>query len=110
MLRKRNLRPLLQKRTSLEKYLIKLRPLLKGSLILRSQACGKPNCSCHKEGRKHNNWYLCASLENKYRQIYIPTKSYIKAKTWSQNYQRAQRIIDKLTLINVKILRTKEKS
>ncbi|OIO72448.1 MAG: hypothetical protein AUJ85_10265 [Elusimicrobia bacterium CG1_02_37_114] len=110
MLRRRNLRALLKKQSLLKKELFKLGPLLKGSLDLRAQVCGKFNCICHLKGKKHKILVLCVSLEKKFRQIYVPIRNYSIARTWSKNYQRAERIIDKLTLINVKILRTKEKS
>lgn len=109
MLRRRNLRPLFQKQRLLKNQFVKLGPILKGSLTLRLQICGKTNCICHRKGKKHKIPVLCASLDNKFRQIYIPARNYHKAYIWSKNYQRAERIIDKLTLINVQILRAKEK-
>jgi len=45
--------------------------LIRGSLNLRLQKCGKPNCHC-AQGAPHQVLYLVQSQEGKKRQIFVP--------------------------------------
>ena len=91
----------------LSSKLKKLYPkIIKGAVIKTERTCGKPNCHC-ATGKKHIIYYIALKLKGKLKIFYIKQNSFKKALIWSKNYQKAKSIVDKLTLLNIKILQSK---
>jgi len=63
-----------ESRSKLKPY-ISYRELLKGSLSIRKQKCGKPNCKCAKTSYRHICFYLARRKEGKIEQLFIPKKA-----------------------------------
>lgn len=76
---------------------------IRGSLVVMNRFCGKPNCRCLK-GQKHRAIYLSQSFNGKTRMIYIPQQAAKKAAEYIQNYQKAKRILNIISDINIKLI------
>lgn len=77
--------------------------IIRGTVVKTTRTCGKPNCRC-QIGKKHVVYYIILQLKNKPNFFYIKKDIFKRAKQWSKNYQRAKALVDKLTLVNIKIL------
>ena len=76
---------------------------IRGSLVVMSRFCGKPNCRCLK-GQKHKAIYLSRSFKGKTKMIYLPQHAAKKAAEHIKNYRKAKGILNMLSDINIKLL------
>lgn len=98
------------KRKLLTAKIRKLYPnVIRGTVVTTQLTCGKPNCHC-QAGRKHIVHYITLKLKGKSKIFYIKKNSIKKASIWSKNYQKTKSIVDKLTLLNIKILQNISKN
>jgi uncharacterized protein DUF6788 len=81
--------------------------VLRGTLSVRKNTCGKPNCCCTR-GEPHIALYLVQSQKGKPRQLFIP-------KTWEQrvrqavtDYQELQKLVEELSEIEWKHVENRE--
>ncbi len=98
-----NAETLLNRRKKALKKMPKLEESIRGSLLVMSRFCGKPNCCCLK-GQKHKAIYLSQSFKGRTRMVYIPKASEKKASEYIQNYQKIKSILNILSDINIKLL------
>jgi len=98
------------KQNKLGEEIKKLCPLfLKGSVVKISRLCGKKYCRCFTEGKKHVTWCLSVKFKGKSKIFSFPQDKLEDAKKWSKNYQKLKSLINKLTFVNIQILRQKTK-
>lgn len=79
------------------KPVISYREFLKGSLTIRKQRCGKPNCKCAKTRYRHLCLYLTRYRDGRSEQLFIPRDKEALVRQWVKNYQDAQELIEKIS-------------
>lgn len=88
-------------RKVLEDKLLKMKSILKGSLIKRYIVCGDPNCKC-AAGKPHGPYYyLSKKVKGKTKLIYLSNKE--EQKEMAQNYRLFQGSLMRIRRINRKI-------
>lgn len=81
--------------------------LLRGSLTVRKNTCGKANCRCAR-GDPHLALYLTQSHNGKPRQLYVPREWVERVRQAVSDYQELQRLVDELSEIEWKHLENRE--
>jgi len=94
-------------RSKLKPY-ISYQELLKGSLSVRRQKCGKPNCKCAKTSYRHICLYLIRRKDGKFEQLFIPKDKEELVRQWVNNYRNVQEMIEKISSIYWERLRKKD--
>jgi len=94
-------------RSKLKPY-ISYQELLKGSLSVRRQKCGKPNCKCAKTSYRHICLYLIRRKDGKIEQLFIPKDKEELVRQWVNNYRNVQEMIEKISSIYWERLRKKD--
>jgi hypothetical protein len=87
-----------ESRSRLKPY-ISHRELLKGSLTVRRQKCGKPNCKCASSDYRHICLYLTRRKDGKIEQLFIPKEKEELVRQWVNNYQDVQKLLEKISSI-----------
>lgn len=87
-----------ESRSKLKPY-ISYREFLKGSLNLRKQKCGKPNCKCAKISYRHICLYLARRKDGKIEQLFIPKEKEELVRRWVRNYHDVQELLEKISSI-----------
>jgi len=85
-------------RSKLKVY-ISYQELLKGSLSVRRQKCGKPNCKCAKTSYRHICLYLIRRKDGKFEQLFIPKDKEELVRQWVNKYRKVQEMIEKISSI-----------
>lgn len=80
---------------------------LRGTLSLRTRACGKLNCRCAR-GERHASLYLVQSHSGKMRQICVPKAWEDRVRQAVQDYQQMQRLIEEVSELEWKRLRERK--
>jgi len=70
--------------------------LLRGTLSIRSQTCGKATCRCAR-GQFHVSLYLVQSHHGKPRQLYIPKEWEERVRQAVKDYQELQALVEALS-------------
>jgi len=70
--------------------------LLRGSLTIRNNTCGKPNCCCSR-GEPHLSLYLTQSRNGKPRQLFVPKSWEARVRQAVKDYQELQELIEELS-------------
>lgn len=99
----RNLAVLTKKRRSLRKSLVKIYPILRGSVVTLGVKCGNPNCKCAK-GKTHPSVYFSISKKGRTKIVYLGKGVQAQAEQWVANYAKQKEIVDRLTEVNLEIL------
>lgn len=94
-------------RSKLKPY-ISYQELLKGSLSVRRQKCGKPNCKCAKTSYRHICLYLIRRKDGKFEQLFIPKDKEELVRQWVNNCRNVQEMIEKISSIYWERLRKKD--
>lgn len=96
------------RRQQLRDELATLGPVLRATVIERFTQCGKGNCKCMR-GEKHGPaYYLAVSYaKGRTRQVYIPKALRPVAETWVRNYHQALDLLEKMSSIDLELLRRK---
>ena len=105
----KNLKELIRKRAKLIAEMEKLSQLLHGSWVKRYSVCSRPGCKCHQGKRHGPRYYLVINEKGRQRQKYISNSLVQTALTGLAQYRRLQEIVDKLTLINMKMMKEAER-
>ncbi len=85
--------------------IMQLQDALHGSIVERYTTCQRPTCHCHK-GKKHGPRHYLAINENGHqRPKYIRTADLDRARQGVANFHRIQGYLDRLTALNLEILR-----
>lgn len=79
--------------------------LLRGSVSLVQRLCGKPNCACATEGRKHPARLLSVKLQGRTRLISVAAEQEAEVRRAIRTYRRLAETIDALTAINLDLLK-----
>ena len=75
--------------------------VIRGSLVVMSRVCGKPNCRCRK-GPKHVSLYLSRSHKGRTSMMYIPRKNEAEVKEASLRYHAITNLLNQLSEIHLK--------
>jgi len=70
--------------------LVRLAPMVPGSLYRLRRKCGKPTCRC-AQGELHETWVLSRSEQGKSRLYTVPAPDRAAVREWSAQYRRYQR-------------------
>lgn len=81
--------------------------LIRGSLTVRKNTCGKANCRCAR-GEPHLSLYLTQSHNGKPRQLYVPKSWEERVRRAVSDYQELQQLVEELSEIEWKHLENKE--
>jgi hypothetical protein len=83
------------------------RRLLRGTLSIRKNTCGKTNCRCAR-GEPHIALYLVQSQKGKPRQLFIPREWEERVRQAITDYQELQKLIEELSELEWKRLENRE--
>lgn len=78
--------------------------IIKGTLVLMHNKCGKPNCKC-KKGERHICLALSRYVKGKTKMTYIPKVIEKEAREFVQNYKGMMKCINELSGINIEIMK-----
>ena len=70
--------------------------LLRGTLTIRKNTCGKPNCCCTR-GQPHLSLYLTQSQNGKPRQLFVPKGWEARVRQAVEDYRELQKLIEELS-------------
>jgi hypothetical protein len=104
MLTPRDRRKLEQQRDALLGELRGLGNLMRGTLGEVHVKCGRPGCAC-AEGRKHRKVHLSVNLHGRTRSCYVGQERKAQVAPLLAEYERAWRLINALTAVNLALLR-----
>ena len=93
-----------RQRDALIEQLHGLGNLMRGSLVQAHVKCGRKGCEC-EQGEKHEKVHLCLNLHGRTRNLYVGRTREEAVAGLVQEYQRARRIIEELTEVNLDLLR-----
>ncbi len=94
---------LMKERYRLENENLRIRYMLKGSLITHYKKCGSSSCIC-REGKLHGPyWYLSYKEGDKSNLRYINVKNLVKVERLAKNYKRFQSNLARINKINGEI-------
>jgi len=101
----KTIKELLEERSVLLSELCSLQGMLHGSWVKRFSLCSRPDCKCHT-GQKHGpRHYLVINEKGRQRQKYIPNSQVAAALKGVDEYKRACEIIDRITRINLALMK-----
>ena len=101
----RTLKKLLNERARLLVELGTLPHMLHGSWVERYSVCSRPGCRCHSGQRHGPRHYLVVNEDGRQRQKYVPNSQVAAAKAGLTEYRRAREIIDRITQINLMLMK-----
>ena len=79
--------------------------VLHGSWVERFSTCSRSSCKCH-EGKRHGpRRYLVINEDGRQRQKYIPNAQVHAALEGVQQHHRLLEIVDKITRINLALMK-----
>jgi len=98
---------LIDERSRLLSELASLSHMLHGSWVERFSVCSRANCKCHRGHRHGPRHYLVVREKGRQRQKYVPNSQVRAAKTGLAEYHRVTEIIDRITHINLALMKEK---
>lgn len=101
----KTLKKLLDERARLLAELSTLSHMLHGSWVERFSVCSRAGCGCHKGHRHGPRHYLVVREGGGQRQKYVPTSQVDAAQAGVTEYRRAQEIVDRITHINLTLMK-----
>ena len=81
--------------------------LLRGTLSVRNQTCGKESCRCGR-GEPHISLYLVQSHNGKPRQLYVPKEWEERVRRAVKDYQELQILLEEISEAEWRRLTRKE--
>jgi len=84
--------------------------VLRGTFIEVYLECIRPRCKCHK-GKKyrHGPYYRVSYGKGKrVHHIYVPLAWKEKAQEWTRNYQKIWDAIEKISALNIEMMKVKK--
>jgi len=91
------------------KNLLCLGEIVRGTFIEVYLECMRESCKCH-QGKKyrHGPYYrISYGKGQSVHHIYVPLKWKRIAKVWTGNYKKVWKAIEKISLINIKLMKLK---
>jgi len=104
MLRERDRGKLEQHRDALLAELRGLGNLMRGTVVEVGVKCGRPGCMC-EQGAKHRKVHLSLNLGGRTRGCYLGEERAAAVAPLIAEYERAWRLINELTAVNIELLR-----
>ncbi len=101
----KTLKKLLNERARLLGEMGTLSRMLHGSWVERFSVCSRPGCRCHSGDRHGPRHYLVVREDGRQRQKYIPNSQVPAAQAGLAEYRRVLEIIDRITHINLKLMK-----
>jgi hypothetical protein len=96
-----------RRRRSRVAQMVTHRRLLRGSLTIRKNTCGKPNCRCGR-GEPHLSLYVTHSHNGRPRQLFVPKSWEARVRQAVEDYQELQKLIEELSEIEWQHLEHRE--
>ena len=78
--------------------------LMRGSVVESSRKCGRPNCVCEREGKRHTRKSLSVNLGGKTRSVYLDAERDAVATSGTAAYRGMRELVDQLTEVNLALL------
>jgi len=103
-----NIKKLANERSQLLAELETLSLVLHGSWVERYSTCSIKTCKCHKGARHGPRHYLVINENGRQRQKYIPKSMVESAQDGVRQYKKMMDIIDRITALNLKLIKAKE--
>ncbi|MGB4644859.1 MAG: DUF6788 family protein [Dictyoglomaceae bacterium] len=96
-----------------QKVIKKLPPLdevIRGTFIKYYLECIRANCKCHKGKRyRHGPYYRVSyGKDKRMHHVYVSVKMRKEVKKWTENYSKLWEVIEKISAINIQIIRLKK--
>lgn len=105
-LSKLSLLALQKRKEGLLKRMPPLGQTLRGSLLERYMTCGKPTCKCARGQRHGPVWYLSVTLGPAHTTgVTVPVDQLDQVRAWIANYHQAKDFLEKISEINLELLR-----
>lgn len=82
--------------------------MLHGSWVERYSVCSRPDCKCRGGERHGPRHYLVVNEEGRQRQKYIPNSQVPAAIEGVEQYRRLQEIANRITEINLKLIKERK--
>jgi len=70
--------------------------ILRGSLSVRRQVCGKSNCRCTR-GQRHEAMVVVYRRQNRTIQLYVPKAWEARVRQWVKRYGEVRELLEKLS-------------
>jgi hypothetical protein len=103
--RRDTLKRLRDERRRLLRQLSSLSLVIRGSFFKRFSTCSRPDCACH-EGKRHGpRFYVVITQDKAQRQHYVSNQQVPMVRRGIQQYWRLLEIIDRITTINIDLIR-----
>ena len=77
-------------------FLLKKQPILRGSLLVLRNTCGKATCKCAR-GEKHESLYVVQSRNGKRHARCIPKAMRKDVRGWIDRYKEIQELLEELS-------------
>lgn len=96
---------LTQRRSEIQAQLAGLGPMRPGTLAQRFRKCGKPNCSCAREGARGHGpvWVLTWAVEGKTQTRVIPEEAVEDVRAQVAEYQRCRTLTRALVEVSTRM-------
>ncbi len=94
-----------KRRANLLRELRNLGNLMRGTLYTTHVRCGSPRCEC-AHGKKHAKLHFSVNMKGRTRSMYVGEKRAEEVGALLSEYQRAWRVIEDLTEVNLELLRS----
>ena len=95
---------LIGKRSILYRKLFKMRVILPGALSERKILCGRANCICHREGKRHTAYQYSYKIGPKQVTRNIPKEYVAQLESQVQSNKEFKRIMKQIHEINLEML------
>ncbi len=82
----------------------KTNEIIKGTLVIMHNKCGKPNCKCQR-GERHICLALSRYVNGKTKMTYIPKVIEKEIREAVKNYKGMMKCINELSRINLEIIK-----
>jgi len=105
---RQNVKKLIEERKRLLEELCGLSGMLHGSWVERYSVCSRKNCRCRRGERHGPRCYLVVNENGCQRQKYIPNGLVERARAGVAAYHRAVSIIDRITSINLELIKERK--
>ena len=93
-----------QRRRGVLRQLRRLGNLMRGTIVERGVRCGRATCECVR-GEKHPKVYLSVNVRGRTQGAYLGQGRVAAVAPLLAEYQRAWRLINELTEVNLALLR-----
>jgi hypothetical protein len=93
-----------QRRAAKLRLLARLGPVLQGSLVTVRGRCGHPRCRCAR-GQRHRSHRITTKVHGQTHSLYLPVACLAEARSWTQNYRRAKRLLHEISQLSAQWLR-----